>query len=66
VKLPIVHHLSPEEVRDAFADWMSKHKIPPDEPRRTVAITVAWFPDGSVTCAVSEPVSTTPPDEPLQ
>lgn len=63
MKLPQTHVLTPAEVREAFSEWVSKHKLDPFELWQTVHITVAWHSDGSATVMLDHPVSDVPPKE---
>jgi hypothetical protein len=53
---PRTFTLTPADVCEAVADWLTRKHFAYMQERKTVYLTVAWFPDGSVTAIVSDPV----------
>lgn len=62
MKLPQAFRLTPKEVGEAIAAWLSSHKFP-GEPAQAVSIRMEGQRDGSMLVILDEPLpkeSTTP------
>jgi hypothetical protein len=54
--LPQVYELTSDEVRQAFAEWVTSHRLQKGEPLQTVSVTITVHPNGTATVTLGEPL----------